>query len=54
MTPQIAELLDKLKKERFYGRVALQFKSGHLQLIRKEENIQPTPEGKTQDDNRYS
>jgi hypothetical protein len=53
VTPQISELLDKLKRERFYGTVALQFKSGHLQLIRKEENIQPTPEGKTQDDNRY-
>ena len=48
MTPQITELLDKLKRERFYGTVALQFKGGHLDLIRKEETIKP--EGKTQDD----
>jgi hypothetical protein len=53
LTPQITELLDKLKRERFYGTVALQYKGGHLSLIRKEETIPPTPEGKTQDDNRY-
>lgn len=41
MTPQITELLDKLKRERFYGTVALQLKGGHLELIRKEETIKP-------------
>ena len=27
MTPQITELLDKLKRERFYGTVALQLRA---------------------------
>ncbi len=50
MTPQITELLEKLKRERFYGTVALQFKGGHLDLIRKEETIKPKQEGNTRYD----
>jgi hypothetical protein len=49
MTQQIVELLDQVKKDRFYGKVALEFKSGHLILIRKEETIQPRNEGTTHD-----
>jgi len=52
MTPQIAELLDKLKRERFYGTVSLQLKAGHLELIRKEETIKPQNEGTTHHDYR--
>jgi hypothetical protein len=52
MTTQIAELLEKLKKERVYGTVSLQLKAGHLDLIRVETTIKPQIEGTTQHDNR--
>ncbi len=52
MTQQIAELLEKLKKDRVYGTVSLQLRAGHLEMIRVETSIKPQIEGNTQHDNR--
>jgi hypothetical protein len=49
---QIAELLDKLKRDRVYGTVSLQLKAGHLELIRVETTIKP--EGNDPHDNNRS
>jgi hypothetical protein len=47
MTQQISELLDKLKRERFYGAVTLQMRAGQVEIIRKEETIKLKFEGTT-------
>jgi len=49
---KVSTLLESAERSQFYGRIELEYRAGHLTLIRKNESILPEPEGSDSRDER--